>query len=223
LRGDYRQNILSVMTHPSSILPGPSALPDVAIIDDVEAAAVLLKDPRRSILEMARSPITTVEVAHRLGEPRQRVGHHVRRLAEAGLLREVDSSRRGAMVERRYRASAARYALAPELLGPLAARLESRGDRASLAHLLGAVHEVQTDLVGVLSTRQDPGVRVPTLTLSSRLRFRNAAQRGAFADALVRALSEVVAAHASPFDSDEDAPAGGDPFRLTLTLHPTPP
>lgn len=193
----------------------------VEIIADTQRAAVLLKDPRRRILDLARTPITAVELAERLDEPRQRVGYHVRVLAEAGLLEDVETSRRGAMVERRWRASAAAYALAPDVLGPIAARLPPRGDRESLGHLLGAVHEVQADLARVLSARTSAEERLPTLTLSSRIRFRNAAQRGAFADALVRALTEIVAAHAEPFEPPAGSPPSGEPFRLTLTLHPT--
>jgi DNA-binding transcriptional ArsR family regulator len=193
----------------------------VEIIDDAGRAAVLLRDPRRSLLEMARTPKSAAEMAERLGAPRQRVGYHVRMLAEAGLLEDVETSRRGAMLEKRYRASASAYALAPDLLGPLAARLTPRGDQESLVHLLGAVHEVQADLGRVLAGRASTDERLPTLTLSSRIRFRSAAARGAFADALVRALTEVVSAHAAPFERDDGAPAQGAPFRLTLTLHPT--
>ncbi len=212
--------MLSVMTPESRTGPGP----DVELIRDAETAAVLLKDPRRRILEMARSPLSAVEMADRLGEPRQRVGYHVRRLVEAGLLENVDEARRGAMVDKRYRSSARAYALASsDLLGPLAARLDSEGDRQSLAHLLGAVHQVQSDLARVLAASGSPTERLPTLTLSSRIRFRDAADRGAFADALVRALTQVVAAHTTPDRRADGAPGEGDPYRLTLTLHPTPP
>ena len=197
--------------------------PDLAVISDPEAAAVLLKDPRRKILEMARTPLSAVEMAERLSEPRQRIGYHVRRLVETGLLHDAEVSHRGAVVGKRYRASAERYALAPELLGPLAARLDSRADRESLGCLAGAIHEVQSDLVRVLSERTDASAPLPTLTLSSRLRFESAAQRGAFADALLRALTEVVAKHASEFVDAEGCPTSGEPFRLTLTLHPTQP
>lgn len=193
----------------------------VEIIADAERAAVLLKDPRRRILEMARTPLSAVEMAERLDEPRQRVGYHVRVLAEAGLLEDVETSRRGAMVEKRWRASAVAYALAPDVLGPIAARLPPPGDQESLTHLLGAVHEVQGDLARVLSARTSADERLPTLTLSTRIRFGDAAQRGAFADALVRALTEIAAAHAEPFEAADEAPEAGDPFRLTLTLHPT--
>lgn len=196
----------------------------VELIQDAVTATVLLKDPRRRILELARSPVSAVEMADRLGETRQRVGYHVRRLVEAGLLEDVEVGRRGAMVDKRYRASARAYALASsDLLGPLAARLDSPGDRESLAHLLGALHEVQSDLARVLAARGSTDERLPTLTLSSRIRFRNAAERGAFADALVRALTAVVAAHATPARDEDGSSGDGDPFRLTLTLHPTPP
>lgn len=124
-------------------------------------------------------------------------------------------------MEKRWRASAAAYALAPDVLGPLAARLAPRADQESLTHLLGAVHEVQADLARVLSARTSTDERLPTLTLSSRIRFRSSAQRGAFADALLCALTEIVTAHAEPFEPTEDAAHSGDPFRLTLTLHPT--
>lgn len=209
------------MSLPLARGPVHAHAPDVALISDIDTAAVLLKDPRRKILELARTPVTAVEIAEHLAEPRQRIGYHVRRLVEAGLLHDVEVSRRGAMIEKRYRASAAAYALAPGVLGPLAARLDSRSDRESLTHLLGAVHQVQQDLVGVLSVREPGSGALPTLTLSTQLRFLDTGQRGVFAEALVRALTDVVATHASEFADPAGLPAQGEPFRLTLTLNPT--
>ncbi len=194
---------------------------EVEIISDLATASVLLKDPRRQILELAQTPITTVEMADRLNEPRQRLGYHVRCLVEAGLLTPEATSRRGSMIEKQYRSSAKSYALAPELLGPLAARLGSTSDRESAAHLLGALHEVQSDMAEALHASGNTGTPLPTLTLSSRLRFRDQAQRAAFAEAILHALAQVAARHASPFEDPEGNPAQGDPFRLTLTLNPT--
>lgn len=211
-----------MMTHaesPSNAEPRSNA--EVAIISDLATASVLLKNPRRRLLELAQTPITTVEMAERLNEPRQRLGYHVRCLVEAGLLLPEAVSRRGSMIERQYRASARAYALAPELLGTLAARLNSRSDRESVAHLLGAVHEVQTDIARALEEPGTGATELPTLTISSRLRFRHPDERAAFAEALVRALTEVTARHTSPFQDPQGNPAPGDPFRLTLTLNPT--
>lgn len=193
----------------------------VAIISDLSTASVLLKDPRRQILELAQTPITTVEMAERLNEPRQRLGYHVRCLVGAGLLRPQAITRRGSMVEKQYRSSAKSYALSPELLGPLAARLGSRADGESAAHLLGALHEVQSDMAEALEASENAKTPLPTLTLSSRLRFRDQDERAGFAEALLQALAEVVAQHASAFHDSQGAPAPGDPFRLTLTLNPT--
>lgn len=201
--------------------PGFGASSGVAIISEPERASVLLKDPRRRILQMALEPVSAVEMAERLGESRQRVGYHVRQLLEAGLLEDVEIARRGAMIDKRYRASAASYALAPSLLGSLAARVESSADRESVVHLLGAVNEVQEDLARVLATRESGEERLPTLTLSTRLRFRDAGERGAFADALVKALTDVVARYSTPYERDDGGDPEGEPFRLTLTLNPT--
>jgi len=196
-------------------------LAPVQVISDVDAAVVLLKEPRRRLLEMARTPVSAVEAAERLGETRQRIGYHVRQLVDAGLLREKEGERRGAMVEKLYSATAEAYALDPELLGPLAARLGNAADRDSLSELFGAVHQVQTDLAAVLSEAPS-ATRVPTLTLSSELRLLDAAQRRAFAEALLNALTHAVATCTEPFETEDDSEADGDAFRLTLTLHPMP-
>lgn len=196
--------------------------PSFSMISDPESAAVLLKEPRRQLLEMAVEPVSAVDLAQRLGETRQKIGYHVRQLVEAGLLEDVEVGRRGAMIEKRYRASAGSYAFAPSLLGGLAARFDSSADRESAAYLVGALHEVQNDLVDVLARRDTPEQPLPTLTLSTRLRFRDAGERGAFADALMRALTDVVARHSAPYEGEDGEAVEGEPFRLTLTLNPTP-
>ncbi len=207
-------------------IPAQSTEPDAAlsIITDPSSAVALLKEPRRRLLELAARPVTAVDLADQLGETRQKVGYHVRQLVEAGLLEDVEVGRQGARIDKTYRASAASYTLAPSLLGDLAAGLDSAADRESASYLVGALHEVQNDLAGVLARRTDNDERLPTLTLSTKLRFRDAAERGAFADALVRALTDVVARHSTPYegDTDEAEESRAEPFRLTLTLNPTP-
>ena len=198
---EIRQFILSVM--------------DVDIVSDRKRALALLKPPRRRILELARTPATAVELAEQLEMPRQRVGYHVRELVQAGLLAETEVRQRGSVTEKRYRSNADGYVLSPDLLGALAAQPDS-GDAASAAHLFGSAHRVLREVEGAFVGASQ---RVPTLTVSSRIRFRDANQRGVFARALADALTDVVGRYTEPFEGDE---AGGDPFRLTLLLHPTP-
>ncbi|NNF26364.1 MAG: winged helix-turn-helix transcriptional regulator [Gemmatimonadetes bacterium] len=206
--------------------PGATAPDAVNVLSDAEAAVTLLKEPRLRILELAQEgPVTAVELAERLGEPRQRVGYHVRQLEASGLLREASRLRRGSVLERRYVASARQYGLSPDLLGPLAAGVDG-GDAASAAHLLGALHQVQREVAAALEWGASQGTRVPTLTVSTQLRFRDREQRGAFATALKEALTRVVAEHSLPptesgGDERTAVGEGSEPFRLTLTLNPS--
>ena len=208
------------------MIPTPPPPDAVQMLDKAEAAITLLKEPRRRILELVQEgPLTAVELAEHLGETRQRIGYHVRQLTSAGLLKEASRSRRGSVLERRYVASARGYGLSPDLLGALAAGVDG-GDAASAAHLLGALHQVQRDLAAALARGASEGTRVPTLTLSTEIRFRDREQRGAFASALKEALTRVLAEHSLPPSPPADGAPGGDPemtepFRLTLTLNPS--
>ena len=204
----------------------PSAPRPLHILGEPETAITLLKEPRRKILEMVQErPLTAAELAERLGESRQRIGYHVRQLSTAGLLKETSRARRGSVLERRYTASARGYGLSPDLLGPLAAGVDG-GDAASAAHLLGSLHEVQREVAAALDRGASDGRRVPTLTLSTKVRFQDAAQRGAFAAALKEALTRVLAEHALPHAAPADGASaqandGGEAFRMTLTLNPS--
>lgn len=209
--------------HEAPTLPEP-----VHLLAEPEAAVTLLKEPRRRILELVQDgPMTAVELAERMGEPRQRIGYHVRQLEAKGLLKEASRTRRGSVVERRYVASARRYGLSPDLLGALAAGMDG-GDAASAAHLVGALHQVQREVAAAMDRGVSRGSRVPTLTLSTRLRFRDREQRGIFASALKEALTRVVAEHSLPATNpgENPGPRGDETtesFRLTLTLNPSDP
>ena len=204
----------------------PSAPRPLHILGEPETAITLLKEPRRKILEMVQEhPLTAAELAERLGESRQRIGYHVRQLSTAGLLKETSRARRGSVLERRYTASARGYGLSPDLLGPLAAGVDG-GDAASAAHLLGSLHEVQREVAAALDRGASDGRRVPTLTLSAKVRFQDATQRGAFAAALKEALTRVLAEHALPHAAPPDGASAqandeGEAFRMTLTLNPS--
>ena len=69
-------------------------MPPLATIESVtdgSRAAVLMQHPvRRTIVALARSPISATEIAGRLGLPRQRVNYHVRKLERARFLRPAE-------------------------------------------------------------------------------------------------------------------------------------
>ena len=93
---------------------------DLAVIEDLSQAAVLLDPLRLRIMTAAREPVSAADIARSLRLPRQKVNYHVRQLARAKLLRRAGQARRRNLVEQRYVASAAAYVLSPALLGPMA-------------------------------------------------------------------------------------------------------
>ncbi len=81
-------------------------LPLLEIVRDPDVAVVVLKPPRPEILSALREPDSASGLAVRLGQPRQRLSHHVRALEGAGLVRLVEERRRRGCTERMMQATA---------------------------------------------------------------------------------------------------------------------
>ena len=178
-----------------------------------KAAAILSHPLRPRILAQARDPISASDLARRLGQPRQRVNYHVRQLANAGLLQPVGQQRKRNMVEQQYVASARAYVLTPEVLGEASPQVEEEQDTASAAHLVALCARAQSEVVQMMESASEAGVRVRTMSLQTDIRFGNAEQRAQFSRELLEAVSDVVARHSSPA-------ASGRPFRLILGCYP---
>ncbi|MFW6202097.1 MAG: winged helix-turn-helix domain-containing protein [Gemmatimonadota bacterium] len=191
----------------------------VELIGERDRAELLLHPLRLRILEQARDEaLSAAEVARRIGETPQKVNYHVGALADAGFLRLAEERRRGNLVERRYRATARRYAFSPAVLGPLG--LESgpvsAGEALSAARLLGLTALVQEELGATLREAAEADIaEVPTLSIDAEVRFSSATERAAFADELREAVLEVVGRYTGGGDR-------GWPFRLALGCYPLP-
>lgn len=72
------------------------------------------------------------------------------------------------------------------------------------------VHEVGA----MLRSAEDAGLRLPTLSIDTDVRFRSAAERAAFADELAAGVRSLVARY-----HDESAPAGRW-YRVVALAHP---
>jgi len=200
-----------------------TALPAVETVTDGSRAAVLVQHPvRRTIVALARTPISASEIANRLGVPRQRVNYHVRKLERARFLVPAERRLRRNMIEQRYVATAQAYVIAPELLGALAPHANAVRDAASAAALFSITSRAQADVSRVVAEADAEGKRVSTMSLTADIRFANAEQRSAFTRALESAITDVIAKHSSPFTSPDGTPAPGRPYRLFLGCHPVP-
>jgi len=200
-----------------------SALPAIEAVTDGPRAAVLVQHPmRRSIVALARTPISATEIAAKLGLPRQRVNYHVRKLERARFLTPAERRLRRNMVEQRYVATAQSYVIAPDLLGALAPHANAVRDGASAAALFSIASRAQADMTRVITEAGAESKRVSTMSITTDIRFESAEQRAEFAAALEAAITDVVARHTAPYTTADGSPGDGRPFRLFLGCHPIP-
>ena len=194
---------------------------ELECVTDGGRAAVLIQHPlRRRVLAEAAEPVSATELARRLGLTRQGVNYHVRQLVKAGFLKPAGRRMRRNLVERQYVATARSYVLAPQLLGPVAAGVQS--DAFSATYLLGLTSLAQQELTEVWEAASAAGVRVLTMSLMSEVRFANATQRAEFAQALTEAVTEVVARHTNPYRTPSGEAGEGRPYRMVLGCYPIP-
>jgi DNA-binding transcriptional ArsR family regulator len=190
---------------------------DVAVLEDPRVAAVALEPTRARLLaELAAAPASAAGLAAATGLPRQRLGHHLRALEDAGLVAEVERRRHGGLTERVLSATAAAYVVSPAAMGAAGVEPARVRDRLSAAYTIAvaarAVREVGALLRGATAARK----RLPTLAVDTDIRFRSAGDRAAFAEDLAAAVTTLAARY-----HDESAP-GGRWYRLVAVSHPRP-
>lgn len=184
----------------------------VEVIDGPEAAASMLQSIRLRLLGAFREPASAAAVARRFDLPRQRLGHHVRALEDAGLLRQVGERRTGNFVERLLQSSARGYVIAPQALGEVGAGTGEVRDRFSCEYLLAAAAGILRQVASLRRLADRQGKRVPTLTLETEVNFRDPRAQAAFAEDLAGCLADLVAR----YHHDGD----GRRFRFTIAGHP---
>jgi len=143
--------------------------------------------------------------------------YHLRTLEAHGLVRAAGERRWGGLTERLLVATAASYVVSPGALGEAASDPGRASDRLSARYLVALAARIVRE-VGELARRADTaGKRLPTLALDAEIRFRSAAERGAFTDDLTAAVTALVSRY-----HDESTP-GGRRHRLVVAAHPLPP
>lgn len=184
------------------------------VIRRPDTASRLLQPVRRRILEGLDEPGSASSLARQLGLPRQKINYHLRELEKDGLVELVEERRRGNCTERVVKATARSYLISPEVLGSLGSRPEEIRDHFSSAYLVATAGQAVQDVAELQDRADEAGQRLATLTLTSEVRFKSAADRNAFAEELTTALAELSAKY-----HDEDA-SGGRRFRFFVGGHP---
>ena len=188
----------------------------------VARAKVLTSEPelmavthptRLRILDSLRAPDSAAGVARTLGEPRQRINHHVKELEKAGLVVPAGERRAGNFVEQLYRSAAGTFVLSPRLTWGDGARLRALADHLALRHLVEFGERLQRDAAGLLDRAAFDGEDVPSAAVEAVVHFPDADARSAFLDEYVALVGDLIERHAS---------AAGPAFSVGLVVHPTP-
>ena len=88
---------------------------DELVIEDPGVVAALFDPLRYRLFRLLETPRTVTELATELGLPANRLYYHVRRLAQSGLVHQVDARPSGRHTERVYARTAARIRFSGEL------------------------------------------------------------------------------------------------------------
>ncbi len=129
---------------------------DVVYLDQIEQAEALLRPQRIEVLRQLAEPRSCTEVAVELDQTPQRVYYHVKRLLEAGVVRQVAERRVRGIHEGIYQAAGRSYWLSPRLVGRIG--LRQTRDRLSLGYLVDLMEDVQADVAALDFTRAGPAL-----------------------------------------------------------------
>lgn len=188
---------------------------EVAVIDDPAAAEVSLDPVRAKLLAALAEAGSASTLAARVGLPRQKVNYHLRALERHGLIELVEERKKGNVIERVMRATAASYVISPTALAAVAPDPGRAPDQLSARWLLALaarlVREVGELITGATAARK----RLATYAVDAEVRFATAADRAAFAEELGAAVKNLVGKY-----HDENA-EGGRQHRLVVALHPS--
>jgi len=189
---------------------------EVEVVDDAARAYSLLHPARLQLLTALSEPASPVELARRLGLPRQRVNYHLRELESHQLIERVDERRRGSIVERTYRRTGRSFAISSAALGPLGSDPADVQDRFSAAYQVALAARTVKELGQLENGARAADQRLASLALDGELRFATPDKRAAFAEDLTVAIADLVERY------HDDRADGGRTFRLYVGAYPKP-
>ena len=186
---------------------------DVEVIEDPAAATVALDPVRARLLAELAEPASAASLAVRVGISRQKVNYHLRALEAHGLVVLAAERQHGGITERLLQATAASYVVSPGAVSEAAVDPDSAADHLSARYLVALAGRAVREVGNLARKAAVVGKRLPTMTIDTEIRFRNAADRAAFADDLTASVIDLAARY-----HDDD----GRPHRLVVAAYPKP-
>lgn len=180
-------------------------------VRDSHVLQALSHPTRVQILEALREPASASAVARAIGQPRQRVNHHVHELVEAGLVERVGEERTGNFISTLYRAVARSFVVSPQVAWSDPRRMEAMRSQHSLESLVLLGERLQHDAIELLDRAAFDGEQIPSASVTAEARFACVEDRSGFIEAYLRALTELTQQYASK---------EGDAYRVVLAVYP---
>ena len=190
---------------------------DIDVIEDPATAESLLDPVRTRLLAALAEPASATMLASRVGLPRQLVNYHLRTLERHGLVELLEERRKGNVMERIMRASAASYVISPAALVALQPDPARSPDHRSAMWLLALAARLVRDVGSLLAGAARERRPLATYALDGEVRFATAADRAAFAEELSATVTHLIGRY-----HDETAPRGRT-HRVLLAIHPSVP
>jgi len=190
---------------------------DIDVIEDPATAESLLDPVRTRLLAALAEPASATMLASRVALPRQLVNYHLRTLERHGLVELLEERRKGNVMERIMRASAASYVISPAALVALQPDPARSPDHRSAVWLLALAARLVRDVGSLLAGAARERRPLATYALDGEVRFATAADRAAFAEELSATVTHLIGRY-----HDETAPRGRT-HRVLLAIHPSVP
>ena len=183
----------------------------VASIRDAEHLSALCHPTRIAMLGALREPASAAGVARVLGQPRQRIGHHLKTLEQAGLVERVGTRQSGNFVEVLYRAAARSFVVSPEVSWADSRRSEAMRAQHSLETLVALGERLQRDAVVLLDRAAYDGEQIASAAVSAEAGFASERDREEFLREYLQSTRELLERYGSK---------RGAAYRIVLAVHP---
>ncbi len=182
------------------------------MVEDAATARLALSPLRRQILERLRAPASAMVLSREFGLPRQKIGYHLRKLEQAGLIAETSRRRRRGFTERLLETRSEALLVDPMILASADPVAVETQDRFAADHLVRTAARMARDVSRMREAAAAEGSRLLTFTLEADVAFAAPSDIESFSLRLSRALADIAA--------DFAPPEHGRSYRVTIAGHP---
>jgi DNA-binding transcriptional ArsR family regulator len=166
---------------------------------------------RMALLRELREPDSAAGVARRISQTRQKVNYHLKELQREGLVRRTGERRKGNFVEQLFQSVANHFVVSPMLGWDEDKVTETLRDQVALSQLADLGERLQVDAAALIDRAVFEQEQIPSLTVTSELKFSNEQSRNEFMKAYMDFLTPLLKQYGK---------STGSKYQLALAVYP---